>query len=81
MAQTVKNLPAMQDTQVRSLGQNDPLEEDIASHSSILAGKLHGQWILAGYNPWGLKESDTTERLSLSLSFPILMNCLLKCNI
>ena len=72
-AQTVKNLPAMQETQVRSLGQNNPLEEDMASHSSILAGKLHGQRILAGYSPWGHKESDTTERLTFSLSFPYMM--------
>ena len=72
-AQTVKNLPAMQETQVRSLGHNNPLEEDMASHSSILAGKLHGQRILAGYSPWGHKESDTTERLTFSLSFPYMM--------
>ena len=37
VAQTVKNLPAMQETQVRSLGQEDPLEKDMATHSSILA--------------------------------------------
>ena len=37
MAQTVKNLPAMQETQVRSLGQEDPLEKGMATHSSILA--------------------------------------------
>ena len=37
MAQMVKNLPAMQETQVRCLGREDPLEEETASHSSILA--------------------------------------------
>ena len=37
MAQTVKNLPAMQDTQVQSLGWEDPLEKGVATHSSILA--------------------------------------------
>ena len=37
MAQTVKNLPAMQETQVQSLGQEDPLEKGMATHSSILA--------------------------------------------
>ena len=37
MAQTVKNLPAMEETWVRSLGQEDPLEEEMATHSSILA--------------------------------------------
>ena len=40
MAQIVKNLPAMQETQVRSLGGEDPLEEDMASHSSILAWRV-----------------------------------------
>ena len=40
MAQIVKNLPAMQETQVRSLGGEDPLEEDMASHSSILAWRI-----------------------------------------
>ena len=42
MAQTVKNLPAMQETWVRSLGQEDPLEKEMATHSSILAWR----------NPW-----------------------------
>ena len=37
MAQTVKNLPAMQETQVQSLGQEDPLEKETATHSNILA--------------------------------------------
>ena len=40
MAQTVKNPPAMQETQVQSLGQEDPLEEEMATHSSILARKI-----------------------------------------
>ena len=40
MAQWVKNLPAMQETQVQSLGWEDPLEEDIATHSSILAWRI-----------------------------------------
>ena len=40
MAQTVKSLPEMQKTQVRSLGQEDPLEKEIATHSSILAGVI-----------------------------------------
>ena len=61
MAQTVKNLPAMQETWVRSLGWEDPLEEGIATHSSILARKSQGQRSLVGYRPWGRKELDTTE--------------------
>ena len=40
MAQTVKNLPAMQETQVQSLGQEDPLEKEMATHSSILAWSI-----------------------------------------
>ena len=40
MAQTVKNLPTMRETQVRSLGQEDPLEKGVAAHSSILAWRI-----------------------------------------
>ena len=40
MVQTAKNLPTMQETQVRSLGQEDPLEKDMATHSSILASRI-----------------------------------------
>ena len=64
MAQIVKNLPVMQETWVRSLGQADPLEKRMATHSSILAWKIHGQRSLAGYSPWCCKELDTTERLT-----------------
>ena len=56
MAQLVKNLPAMRETLVQSLGRADPLEEEMATHSIIL-----GQRSLAGYSPWGREESDTTE--------------------
>ena len=58
-----KNLPAMQETRVRSLGQEDPQGKGMATHSSILAWRNHGQRSLAGYGPWGCKESDTTEQL------------------
>ena len=40
MGQTVKNLPAMRETQVRSLGQEDPLGKEVATHSSILAWRI-----------------------------------------
>ena len=40
MAQTVKNLPAMQDTQVQSLGWENPLEKEMATHSSVLAWRI-----------------------------------------
>ena len=67
-AQVVKNPPAMQETLVPSLGQEDPLEKGMATNSSILAGESHGQRSLAGYSPRGRKELDTTERLTLSFS-------------
>ena len=47
--------------QVRSLGQEDALQEGTATHSSILAGETYGQRSLVGYSPWGRKESDMTE--------------------
>ena len=68
MAQMINNLPAVRETWVQSLGQKDPLEEEMATHSSILAGESHGRRSLAGYSPRGHKESDTTERLTLSRS-------------
>ena len=64
MAQSVQNLPAMQETQVLSLGQEVPLEKKMGTHSIILAGKSHGQRSLVGYSPWGPKESDSTDQLN-----------------
>ena len=61
MTQTVKNLSAVQETRVQSLGQEDPLEKGTATYSSILAWTIHGQRSLAGYSSWGRKELDTTE--------------------
>ena len=65
VAQKVKNLPAMQETQVQSLGQEDLLEDSMATHSSILAWRIPWTEELAGHSSWGRKESDTTERLIL----------------
>ena len=71
----VKNLPVTWEIQVRSLGQEDPLEKGMATYFSILAwripwteepGRLH--------SPWGLKELDTSERLTLSLHLLSIMN-------
>ena len=50
----------MQEIWVQSLGQEDPLEKEMATHSSILAWRIHGQRTLAGYSPRGCKESDMT---------------------
>ena len=47
--------------QVRSLDQEDALEEVMATPSGILAWRIHGQRSMAGYSPWGCKESDTSE--------------------
>ena len=60
VAQTLKSLPAMQGTGVWSLGREDPLENGMATHSSILAGEFHGQRGLAGYSPWYPRELDMT---------------------
>ena len=67
MAQRVNDLPARQQTWVRSPGREDPLKMGKATHSSILAGESP-QTEEPGYIPWGRKESDTPERLTLSLS-------------
>ena len=59
----------MRESRVRSLAQEDPREEGMATYSSILALKNpHGQRNLAGYRPWGHTESGTTERLTLTHS-------------
>ena len=64
MAQPVKNLSAMQETQALSLGQEDPLEKEMTTHSSILVWKSYGQRNLVGYSPKACKESDMTEQLN-----------------
>ena len=68
VAQILKNPPAMQETWVQSLGWEDPLEEGIATHSSILAWRI--PWMEEpgrGYSPWDHKESDTTGQRTFSL--------------
>ena len=67
VAQTVKNMPTMQETQVSSLGQEDPLEKGIAALSSILAWRIlwtEEQSMGSGCSPWGHKELPTTEQLT-----------------
>ena len=71
MVQRLKRLPAMWETWVRSLGQEDPLEKEMATHSSILAWRIPWTEELGGLQSMGHKESDMTERLHfhfLSLS-------------
>ena len=50
------------ETWISSLGQEDPLEKEMATYSSILPGKFHGQRSVEGYSPWGHKESDRTKQ-------------------
>ena len=64
----VKNLLAMWETWDQSLGWKDPMDEGMATHSSILAQRIpmdRGAW--PDTSPWGHKESDMTEGLTLSL--------------
>ena len=62
VVQTVKNLPAVQETQVRFLGGEDALEKGMATHTSILAWRIPWTEKTGGlYSPWGRKELDTTE--------------------
>ena len=72
VAQTVERLPTMWETEVRSLGGENPLEKEWQPTPVLLLGKSHGR-SLAGYSPWGCKESDTTERLHFT---SILFKCL-----
>ena len=67
MAHWVNNPPVMQETQeswVRTLGQEDPLEEEMATQSSILPENSHGQRSLVDYSPKGGREADRTEELN-----------------
>ena len=60
VAQLAKNPPAMQETQVQFLGQEDPLEKEMATHSSILPWKIPWTEESGGLQSMGLQESDTT---------------------
>ena len=67
--QLVKNLPAMQETWVQSLCEEDALENGLKPTLVFLPGKFHGQRSLAVYSPWGRKDPDRTESTyMLSLS-------------
>ena len=71
VAETVKKLPAMQEAWVRSLGGEDCWRRKWQPTPVSLPGEFHGQRSLEGSSPWGRKESDTTEWLTLSLSFTL----------
>ena len=71
----VKCLSTILEARVRSLGQEDPLEKEMATHSSTLAWKI--PWTKEPgrlYSPWGHKELDTTERLNFHFSLSLLVS-------
>ena len=70
VAQMVKNLPAMQETWVRSTDQKDPLEKETATHSSIIAWRIPWTEEPGGLQSRGCKESDRTEQLTHSNTGP-----------
>ena len=65
-AQMIKNMHAMQETWVGSIGRQDPLEKGMATHSSILAWRISRTEESGGLQSKGCKESDTTEQLTLA---------------
>ena len=69
--QMVKNLPAMQKTQIQCLGQEDTLEKGMVTHSSILAWRIPGTEEPGGLQSMESQKADTTEELTLS----VLMKC------
>ena len=70
VAQMVKHLPTMWETWVQSLGQEDLLEKEMATHSSILAWKIPWMEEPVSYSSWGHKESDMTEWLHFHFHLP-----------
>ena len=64
VAQMIKNLPAIQETWVWSLGREDPWRREWLPTPVFLPWKLHGHGSLVGYRPWGCKELDMTEWLT-----------------
>ena len=66
VAQMIKNLPTIWETQIQALVWEDVLEKGVATHSSILAWRIPRTEKLVGYSPWGHKQLDMCERLTLS---------------
>ena len=75
MAQMVKRPPTVRETWVQSLGWEDLLEKEMATHSSILAWKIPWTEKPGVYSPWGRKESDTTEQLHFHFRLTIIPKC------
>ena len=77
VAEMVENLPTMKETWVQSLDEENPLDKGTDTHCSILAWRI--PWAKKPgelYSPWGHKESDTIERITLSHNFLLLFFCL-----
>ena len=77
VAQRVNRLPAMWETQVQFMGQEDPLEKEMATHSSTLAWKI--TWMEKPhklYSPWGRTEADMTERFHFHFMIMVVNNLL-----
>ena len=73
MSQQIKNLPTVretEETQVQTLGGEDPLKEERAIHSCILVWEVPCMRSLVGYSPWSCKESDTTGHVAHDLGYP-----------
>ena len=75
MVQRLKCLPAMWETWVLSLGQEDPLEKEMATHSSILAWRIPWTEELGGLQSTGRKESDKIEQLHFHFHFHFDEDC------
>ena len=81
----VKRLPAVRETQVRSLGWEDPWRRKWQPTPVLLPGKFHGLRSLVGYSPWGRKESDMPERLhfhfyQVTAEFILAIKFMIMCN-
>ena len=74
VARSVKSVPATQDSRVQSLSREDPLRRDWHPTPVFSPGESHGQRSLVGYSPWGHRQSDRTERLTLSSHLPLYQN-------
>ena len=61
----VRNPPGMQETRVQTPGREDPCRREQEPTPVFLSGESHGQSSLVGYSPWGRKELDTTEQVTL----------------
>ena len=76
MAQIIRNPPAIPEIWIQTLEKENPLKKGMAITPVFLPGKFHGQRSLAGYSPWGHKESDMTECLTYFSIIRVILNML-----